>query len=114
MAVFAVVCSIRRVVFGQTTNIEQVKITPIAVANIGWRIFVVFAVLNAAFIPMVYCFYPETKGLELEDIPLLFPKKSITGGVFTSRGKTVVPRQHARQASMGGKEKEDLQEIEMG
>ena len=73
-----------------------------------------FAVLNAAFVPMVYCFYPETKGLELEDIPLLFPKKSITGGVFTSRGKTVVPHQHARQASVGGQEKRDLQKVEDG
>ena len=51
-----------------------VKITPIALANIKWRIFVVFAVFNAAFILMVYCFYPETKGLELEDILLLFAK----------------------------------------
>ena len=91
-----------------------VKITPIAVENIQWRIFVVFAVLNAAFIPMVYCFYPETKGLELEDIPLLFPKKSITGGVFTSRGRTVVPHQHARQASLSAKEKVEVQEVEDG
>lgn len=67
-------------------------------ANIGWRTFIIFAVLNAAFIPMVYCFYPETKGLELEDIPLLFAKGGFTGGVFTSRGKTVIPHQHAQEA----------------
>lgn len=40
-----------------------VKITPISFNNIGWRTFIIFAVLNAAFIPMVYCFYPETKGV---------------------------------------------------
>lgn len=67
------------------------------VANIGWRTFIIFAVLNAAFIPMIYCFYPETKGLELEDIPLLFYKGGLTGGVFTSRGKTVQPHQHAQE-----------------
>ncbi|KAF3019706.1 hypothetical protein E8E14_007612 [Neopestalotiopsis sp. 37M] len=44
-----------------------VKITPIAFQNIGWRTFIIFAVLNAVFIPMVYFFYPETKNLELED-----------------------------------------------
>ncbi|KAF2099674.1 general substrate transporter [Rhizodiscina lignyota] len=74
-----------------------VKITPISFANIGWRTFIIFAVLNAAFVPMIYCFYPETKGLELEDIPLLFAKGGITGGVFTSRGKTVTPHQHAQE-----------------
>ncbi|GIJ92174.1 hypothetical protein Asppvi_011150 [Aspergillus pseudoviridinutans] len=56
-----------------------VKITPIAFANIGWKTFIIFAVLNAAFIPIVYCFYPETKGLELEDIPLLFAKGELQG-----------------------------------
>lgn len=74
------------------------------IANIGWRTFVIFAVLNAAFIPMVYFFYPETKGLELEDIPLLFSKRGFTGGVFTSKGgRTVMPGQHAEQADVNRK-----------
>jgi sugar porter (SP) family MFS transporter len=89
-----------------------VKITPIAIQNISWRIFIVFGVLNFAFIPLVFCFYPETKGIELEDIPFLFPKKSITGGVFTSRGKTVVPQQHRRQDLAHAREKNDLAMIE--
>ncbi|ETS74271.1 hypothetical protein PFICI_14137 [Pestalotiopsis fici W106-1] len=81
-----------------------VKITPIAFQNIGWRTFIIFAVLNAVFIPMVYFFYPETKNLELEDeIPLLFNKGGFTGGVFTSRGKTVTPGQHALNRNMDAK-----------
>lgn len=48
---------------------------------------------------MIYCFYPETKGLELEDIPLLFAKGGVTGGVFSSRGRTVVPHQHAQEVT---------------
>jgi hypothetical protein len=51
-----------------------VKITPISFANIGWRTFIIYTVLNFAFVPTIYSFYPETKGLELEDIPLLFEK----------------------------------------
>ncbi|KAK7741850.1 hypothetical protein SLS53_004917 [Cytospora paraplurivora] len=76
--------------------------------NIGWRTFIIFAVLNAFFIPMVYLFYPETKGLELEDIPLLFSKGGITGGVFSSRGKTVTPGQHADESDL----KEKVENIE--
>ncbi|KAF2642215.1 general substrate transporter [Massarina eburnea CBS 473.64] len=76
-----------------------VKITPISFASIGWRTFIIFAILNAAFIPMVYFFYPETKGITLEDIPLLFHKGGVTGGVLTSKGgRTVVPHQHAVEA----------------
>lgn len=53
---------------------------------------------------MVYFFYPETKGLELEDIPLLFAKRGFTGGVFTSKGgRTVIPGQHAQQTEVGRK-----------
>ncbi|KIX02623.1 uncharacterized protein Z518_08565 [Rhinocladiella mackenziei CBS 650.93] len=89
-----------------------VKITPISFENIGWKTFVIFAVLNFFFIPMVYCFYPETKGLELEDIPLLFDKGGITGGVFTSRGRTVVPHQHATEANISGKMDAGVEEIE--
>ncbi|KAF7563569.1 hypothetical protein G7046_g582 [Stylonectria norvegica] len=81
-----------------------VKITPIAFANIGWRTFIIFAVLNAAFLPLVYCFFPETKGLELEDIPLLFSKGGITGGVLTSKGgRTVMPHQHAQEREIDNK-----------
>jgi hypothetical protein len=74
------------------------------VENIGWKTFVIFAVLNAVFIPMVYFFYPETKGLELEDIPLLFAKGGITGGVYSSKGgRTVMPGQHAQERQVDEK-----------
>ncbi|RYP23375.1 hypothetical protein DL767_008829 [Monosporascus sp. MG133] len=92
-----------------------VKITPIAFANIGWRTFIIFAVLNAVFIPMVYFFYPETKGLELEDIPLLFHKGGVTGGVFSSRGRTITPGQHMREVSLDMKKGDEAaEEVERG
>lgn len=56
-------------------------------ANVGWRTFIIFAVLNAALVLMVYFFYPEAKGVELEDIPLLFANGGVIGGVFTFGGK---------------------------
>ncbi|KAF2789735.1 general substrate transporter [Melanomma pulvis-pyrius CBS 109.77] len=81
-----------------------VKITPIAFASISWHTFIIFAILNAAFIPLVYCFYPETQGITLEDIPLLFHKGGITGGVWSSKGgRTVIPGQHAQESHVDEK-----------
>jgi hypothetical protein len=49
-----------------------VQITPPAINNIGWRTYIIFAVLNALWVPIIYFFFPETKGLELEDVDQLF------------------------------------------
>ncbi|KAJ5404187.1 hypothetical protein N7509_004058 [Penicillium cosmopolitanum] len=71
-----------------------VQVTPTAIDNISWRTFIIFACFCAAWIPMVYFFFPETKGLELEDVDHLFEKGGITGGVFESRGYPVLPGHH--------------------
>ncbi|SPO04695.1 uncharacterized protein DNG_07380 [Cephalotrichum gorgonifer] len=81
-----------------------VKITPISSANIGWRTFIIFAVRNVFVIPKAYFLYPETKGLELEDIRLLFERGGVTGGVRSTRGKTVTPDQHAQEVRLDGKQ----------
>ena len=43
---------------------------------------------------MVYCFFPETSGLELEDVDHLFERGGITGGVLETRGRPVQPGFH--------------------
>lgn len=47
---------------------------------------------------MVYFFFPETSGLELEDVDHLFEGGGITGGVFESRGHPIQPGYHRQQA----------------
>ncbi len=49
-----------------------VQITPIAIQNIGWRTYIIFAVLNATWVPIIFMFFPETKGMQLEDVDRLF------------------------------------------
>lgn len=61
---------------------------------------------------MVYFFYPETKGIDLEDIPLLFRKGGITGGVFSSKGRTVIPGQYAIDMHLDEKKVENTEEVE--
>ncbi|KZO91052.1 general substrate transporter [Calocera viscosa TUFC12733] len=48
------------------------EITPVAITNIGYRTYIIFGILNAAWWPVVYFFYPETKGKTLEQIDLMF------------------------------------------
>jgi hypothetical protein len=49
-----------------------VQITPISIDNIGWRTYIIFAVLNTCWVPIIFFFFPETKGLELEAVDALF------------------------------------------
>ncbi|OJJ53057.1 hypothetical protein ASPSYDRAFT_62259 [Aspergillus sydowii CBS 593.65] len=50
------------------TNFAIVEITPIGIQNIGWKFWIVWTVLNAVFLPVIYFFYPETANRTLEDI----------------------------------------------
>ncbi|EME42715.1 hypothetical protein DOTSEDRAFT_175986 [Dothistroma septosporum NZE10] len=55
-------------------NFMIVYITPPAIRNIGYRTYIIFAVLNATWVPIIWLFFPETKGLALEDVDRLFAK----------------------------------------
>lgn len=76
-------------------NYMIVQITPVAIDNIGYQTYIIFAVLNgkhsslpifvstgehstdndaATWVPIIYFFFPETKGLELEDVDRMFIK----------------------------------------
>lgn len=53
-------------------NYMIVQITPVAIANIRWKTYMIFFVLNIAFALIVYLVYPETSGRTLEEIDLLY------------------------------------------
>lgn len=53
-------------------TIMLVQVTPLAIAKIAWRFFVIFVVCDAIFITVVYFVYPETVNRTLEEIAALF------------------------------------------
>ncbi|TQV93631.1 sugar transporter [Cordyceps javanica] len=54
------------------SNFVIVMITPPAFANLGYRTYIMFAVFNAAIIPLVWFFFPEPKGRSLEELDVIF------------------------------------------
>ncbi|KAN0099200.1 Sugar transporter domain containing protein [Hyaloscypha variabilis] len=53
-------------------NFLVVEITPPALRNIGYKTYIIFAVLNIANAVIVWAFYPETAGQTLESVDKLF------------------------------------------
>jgi hypothetical protein len=53
-------------------NFLVVEITPPALKNIGYKTYIIFAVLNIVNAIVVWCFYPETAGQTLESVDRLF------------------------------------------
>ena len=49
-------------------NFMVVEITPIGVQNLQWKFYIIWTLLNASFVPIMYFLYPETAGRSLEDI----------------------------------------------
>lgn len=45
---------------------------PPSFANIGWKTYIIYAVLNASAIPIIYFFLVETKGRSLEELDVIF------------------------------------------
>ncbi|KAL1964896.1 hypothetical protein VTN77DRAFT_6249 [Rasamsonia byssochlamydoides] len=79
-------------------NYMVVQITPSSIENIGWRTYIIFAVFNACWVPCIYFFYPETKGLQLEDVDRLFSK---TDDLTTLvEGSKSVPVRHIEHISV--------------
>ncbi|KIX91946.1 uncharacterized protein Z520_12335 [Fonsecaea multimorphosa CBS 102226] len=43
-----------------------------AIADIGWRFFLIFIIMTVIFSAIIYFYYPDTRGKSLEEIAILF------------------------------------------
>lgn len=53
-------------------NYMVAQITPPGIANLGYKFWIIWAVICASFVPTTYFFYPETANRTLEDIDRYF------------------------------------------
>ncbi|KAI0427744.1 hexose carrier protein [Xylaria sp. FL1042] len=50
------------------TNFLVVEVTPIGIQNLGWRFYIIWTVINAVTLPLIWAFFPETANRSLEDL----------------------------------------------
>jgi hypothetical protein len=55
-------------------NFMVVMVTPVSFSSIGYKTYLIFAVINAFIFPVVWLFYPETAYRSLEEIDNIFLK----------------------------------------
>lgn len=75
-----------------TFNFLLAEVTPVGFNTIEYRYYIIFAVLNAVIVPVVYFFFPETNGRSLEEIDEIFLRsKSVLDPPRLAR---TLPRMH--------------------
>ncbi|GAB1316192.1 Ascus development protein 3 [Madurella fahalii] len=57
---------------GAVGSIIVAQIWPVGIANLGSKIYFFFMAINLVCVPIIYLFYPETKGRPLEAMDALF------------------------------------------
>nr|XP_036577935.1 uncharacterized protein CTRU02_11997 [Colletotrichum truncatum]KAF6785065.1 hypothetical protein CTRU02_11997 [Colletotrichum truncatum] len=56
-----------------------VVVTPTAIDSIGWKYYLIYAIFNFAFVPIIWHWYVETANLSLEQVDRLFEIKHAGG-----------------------------------
>lgn len=95
-------------------NFVVVMVTPIMISNIGWATYLVFAIINACFIPVIFFFYPETRGRSLEEIDIVFAKGFVEKMSYVKASHELPMlddrgvEEHARQYDLGQENNDDF------
>ncbi|KAL9623941.1 MAG: hypothetical protein Q9160_001933 [Pyrenula sp. 1 TL-2023] len=82
-------------------NFMVVMITPVAFSSIGYKTYIIFAVINAFIFPVVYFFYPETAYRSLEEMDVIFGKvKGLSGWWRVVKVAKETPRRYGKNGEV--------------
>jgi hypothetical protein len=101
-------------------NFVVVEITPLALKNIGYKTYIIFAVLNIVNAIIVWAVYPETAGQTLESVDRMFVAKwqdeeLIEKDQLWRKGQwSVVRKARALRSKYGGTSEEEIAEEGVG
>lgn len=77
----------------------NIFVNPIALEAIGWKYYIVFAVILVIITVTIYFFYPETKGHSLEEMAVVFEgieaEKISEGAVRAVKGAAIEHKEEA-------------------
>lgn len=99
-------------------NFLVVEITPPALKNIGYKTYIIFAVLNIANAAIVWALYPETAGQTLESIDRIFVSEwedeAVVGGKvpITRKAQWSAVRKARAMAKEGNLRRRNLSSLE--
>ena len=88
------------------SNFVVVYVTPNAIAKLHYKLYIIWAVLNASFVPITWLFYPETARRSLEDLDGVFLNerfgftKTRSPGTRTKEGGDGVLRRRGNDAEV--------------
>ncbi|QIX02404.1 hypothetical protein AMS68_007921 [Peltaster fructicola] len=82
-------------VFG--ANFFNQYVNPIALASIHWRLYFLYIGTLSAMIPIIYFFFPETKGRTLEEIATVFDGSAAEPDIFRRASIAVAETGSARE-----------------
>lgn len=81
-------------------NFLVVMVTPIMFESIGFRTYVVFAVLNFAILVTTFFIFPETAGRSLEEMSAIFAHSSKINPYDVVRKEKITPRRYDKQGHL--------------
>ncbi|KAJ1029672.1 hypothetical protein NDA13_002915 [Ustilago tritici] len=81
-------------------NFLVVMVTPIMFESIGFRTYVVFAVLNFTILVTTFFIFPETAGRSLEEMSAIFAHSSKINPYDVVRKEKITPRRYDKQGHL--------------